>query len=147
MPPDAEYTRKYCICRNFATDGVCTRQGCQYSHTLLDTARFAALVGELSPLSLPSATDEKVYFLIEYTKYSAILDGADPDENKWRMRLLAGGRATLYEAGLGTDALGASVSVQPVYPIKGQGREAGVAIDALERRVFGRSYPVRVMPA
>ncbi|EKM61637.1 uncharacterized protein PHACADRAFT_248358 [Phanerochaete carnosa HHB-10118-sp] len=137
MPPDAKYTRQYCICRNFATDGVCNRGACQYSHTLLDTARIAALVGELPP----SSADEKVHFLVEYTKYSTILDGADPDEHKWRMRLLAGGRATLCEAGLGTDGLGGSVSVQPVYPVKGQGREAGVAIDALERRVFGRSYP------
>ena len=144
MPPDAEYTRKYCICRNFASDGVCTREGCQYSHTLLDIARVAALVGELPPL--PNVSDEKVYFLIEYTKYSAILDGADPDEHRWRMRLLAGGRATLCEAGLGTDALGGSVSVQPVYPMKGQGRESGTAINALERRVFGRSCPVRIMP-
>lgn len=141
MPPDAEYTRKYCVCMNLATDGVCTRAECLYSHTLLDTARIAALVGELPPPNAASTTDEKTYFLIEYTKYSAILDGADPDEHKWRMRLLAGGRATLCEAGLGTDALGGSVSVQPAYPTKGQGREAAVAIDALERRVFGRSYP------
>ncbi|GJE89630.1 hypothetical protein PsYK624_057340 [Phanerochaete sordida] len=137
MAPDAKYTRQYCICRNFTTDGVCTRPSCQFSHTLLDTARIAALVGEFAPC----AADEKVHFLIEYTKYSAMLDDVDADEHKWRMRLLAGGRATLCEAGLGADAAGGSVSVQPTYPVKGQAREAGAAIDALERKVFGRSHP------
>ena len=139
--PDVKYTRTYGICMNFASGGACARKECIFSHTLLDTARVAALVGELPPLCISSA-DDKTYFLIEYTKYSAILDGVEPNEKPWRMRLLAGGRATLHEAGLGTDARGSSVSVQPVYPTKGQGRGAGEAIDALERRVFGRSYPV-----
>lgn len=31
-----------------------------------------------------------------------------------------------------------SVSVQPVYPVKGQGPEAGAALVALEEKVFGR---------
>ena len=148
MPPSgSDYTQKYCICRHAAADGVCMRTCCQYNHTLLDPARIVALVGEppSSPAGSGAADEkEKVCFLIEYTKHSAILDGADPDELKWRMRLLAGGRATLCEAGLGADPLSGSVSVQPTYPKKGQGREAVATMDAVERRVFGRSYPVSI---
>lgn len=103
---------------------------------------MTALVGEISALPQSPTAEEKVYFLIEYTKYSTISDGADPDETKWRMRLVCGGRATLRAGGLGTDAGVGSVSVQPVYPVKGLAREAGVALATLERRVFGRTYPV-----
>jgi hypothetical protein len=145
MPLDVEYTSKYSLCFNFASDGACTRAKCPYSHSLIDTARLVALVGDLSSSSGSAPADEKTYFLLEYTKYSAIVDGADPDDTKWRMRLLGGGRATLCAGGLGTDVSARSVNVQPVYPVKGQAREAGAALDALERKVFGRSYPVMIL--
>jgi hypothetical protein len=35
-----------------------------------------------------------------------------------------------------------SVSVQPVYPVKGQGPEAAVALVALEEKVFGQCAAV-----
>lgn len=143
MPhPDAEYTRQFCLCTNFASDGTCTRPGCQFSHTLLDTARLVALVGDTGG---SSAAEEKTHVLVEYTRHSTLADDAGPEPAPWRMRLLAGGRATLCAAGLGADPGAGSVSVQPAYPVKGQAREAGAALDALERRVFGRSHPVRAL--
>lgn len=149
MPVDVEYTRKFSICKNFATEASCTRPICQYSHTLIDTARMVALVGEAQALPKPSlgSTEEKVYFLIEYTKYSTVSDGVDPDETKWKMKLVGGGRATLCSQGLGTDPGAGSVSVQPSYPVKTQAREAGVALATLENRVFGCIYPVSTIPA
>lgn len=144
MSGNVEYTRKFSICRNIAADATCTFRDCLYSHTLIDTARVVALVGDVAALPPSSAgsSDEKVYFLIEYTKYSTISDDADPDETKWRMKLVGGGRATLCSAGLGTDPSAGSVSVQPVYPLKGIAREGIVALATLEKRVFGRTYPV-----
>ena len=142
--PDVEYTRKFSICKNFVTDGACTRQACQFSHTLLDTGRVLTLVGDISALSQTALGDgeERVYFLVEYTKYSTISDDADPDETKWRMRLVNGGRATLRTNGLGTDASVGSVSLQPPYPTKGMAREAIVAMTIVERKVFGDTQPV-----
>ena len=149
MPLDVEYSSKFMLCTHFASDGACTRIACPYSHSLIDTARVVTLVGDVS--STPDTTsfnslntNEKTYFLIEYTKYSTILDGAVPEDTQWRMRLLGGGRATLCTGGLGTDPGAGSVSVQPTYPVKGQAHEAGTALDALERKAFGRSIPVRI---
>ncbi|KIP03207.1 hypothetical protein PHLGIDRAFT_121802 [Phlebiopsis gigantea 11061_1 CR5-6] len=141
--PDVEYTRNFSICKSFVTDGMCTRQTCQFSHALLDIGRVSALVGDINTSSQTSLGDgeEKVYFLVEYTKYSTVPDDADPDETKWRMKLVNGGRATLRTGGLGTDASVGSVSVQPTYPTKGQAREAVVAMTILERKVFGRTHP------
>ena len=87
---------------------------------------------------------EKTYFQIEYTKYSASsdMDPADAEASTWRMRLLAGGRATLATLGGGTSAPVDSISVQPTYPVKGQGATAGAALNGVENRVFGRSPQV-----
>ena len=151
MPPDPRYTRKYALCRTFAAEGACLRKSCLYSHTLVDTARIRALVGDIG--STPSGSSfryggdqeqekEKTYFQVEYTKHSASsdMDPVDAEASTWRMRLLAGGRATL--AALGTSAPLDSISVQPTYPAKAQGSSAGIALGALESRVFGRSPEV-----
>ncbi len=130
--------RSDAICRNFAAGATCARPRCRYSHTLIDTSRFHALVGDIPT---HSAESEKTYFLVECIKHSATdSDTADADAIKWRMRLLGGGRATLAADGVGSE----TISVQPTYPLKGQGQEAGVALSILEGRVFGRSPLVRV---
>ncbi|KAJ3558277.1 hypothetical protein NM688_g1013 [Phlebia brevispora] len=146
MPQDVEYTRKFALCRNFAAEGICSRPACAYSHTIIDSSRLHALVGETPvPSMFPGSPrsgnggsqTEKTYFLIEYTKHSADSEAANPDATNWRMRLIGGGRATLSIGGAGE-----TISVQPSYPVKGQGAKAGAALVALEGRVFGRSPQV-----
>ncbi|KAI0095125.1 hypothetical protein BDY19DRAFT_916391 [Irpex rosettiformis] len=138
---DPEYTRKWSICRTFAANAACTRgASCKFNHNLVDTARIVSLVGDISQLSFATAatqsapTPEQILFLIEYTKYSSQTDslgGASQDATKWRMKLCGGGRATL-------NADAESISLQPIYPLKGQGPEAAVALGNLESRAFGR---------
>ena len=152
MPQDVQYTRKYALCRAFAAEGACLRKNCVYSHSLVDISRIRALVGDVGSSSSSSSAfgsgsvpeKEKTYFQIEYTKYSASsdMDPADADASTWRMRLLAGGRATLATLGGGTSAPVDSISVQPTYPVKGQGATAGAALNGVESRVFGRSPQV-----
>lgn len=147
MATDPEYNRKWSLCRVFAANASCSHSPCKYSHSLIDTTRIVALVGEVTSASFTSpstslasspgstnATQEQTFFIVEYTKYSAQIEGTgvEAEATKWRMKLLGGGRATLA-------AGEESVSVYPVYPVKGQGKEAGVALDALESRIFGRS--------
>jgi len=144
-------TSKWSICLAFASSAFCGHKHCKYSHTLLDTARIIALVGDISQLSLgppapslPSSSNattahtEQTLFLIEYTKYSSQADSssgaADRAQITWRMRLSGGGRATM-------SAGAESVSVHPSYPVKGSGGEAGTALHMIENQVFGRSHP------
>ena len=143
MPIDVEYTRKYAVCRNVASTGSCVRAPCSYSHTLVDTARVVALVGDVPSSAIAHTTEpgnEKTLFLIECTKYAQPqADAADASPAVWRMRLGGGGGATLA-----VGAAGETISVQPVYPVKGQGAEAAAALVALEGKVFGRSPQVSV---
>lgn len=142
MAGDPDYTRKWSICRTFAASGACSWALCKYNHSLIDTTRIAALVGDVTnasfassstPLPAAAATAEQTFFLLEYTKYSLQSDSslnADTGPTPWRMRLMGGGRAMLVSQG-------GTMSVQPAYPAKGQGQGAGVALVELEKRVFG----------
>ena len=133
----------YKLCRTFAANGSCPWQSCKFSHSLIDTARIIALVGDVSNASFASATTlassdsvEQTFFVLEYTKYSLELT-TDSEMALWRMRLLGGGRATV-------NSEGGTMSVQPQYPLKGQGKESGGALIALEGRVFGCIATVRL---
>ena len=147
MASDPDYARKWSQCRSFAATGTCPHSSCRYSHTLIDTARIVALVGDLTGTSCTPtsgsyttlAQAEQAFFLVEYTKYSLQSDtpltwrvgeGTGAGTSPWRMRLIGGGRATLTSED-------ASMSVQPSYPVKGQSQEAMLALIALENKVFG----------